>query len=223
MERVREPELMDDDAQAEAYAVADFAGVNQGFVDGFAARFAGFTGRRFVDLGCGPADIPIRLARRYADATVVGVDGARAMLALGEDAVRTADLSSRIRLVCARLPDPLPDTPRFDAVVSNSLLHHLHDPAVLWHEVLALGAPGAAVWIMDLTRPASTDDARHLVDTYAAGEREVLRTDFYHSLLAAFTPDEIRDQLRAAGLDRALELAVVSDRHVVVSGHLPER
>ena len=57
--RVPEPELMDDAAQARAYASADFADVNQGFVDRFRARFADFTSGRVIDLGCGPADIPL--------------------------------------------------------------------------------------------------------------------------------------------------------------------
>jgi hypothetical protein len=33
MDRILEPELMDDSAQVEAYARADFSEVNQGFVD----------------------------------------------------------------------------------------------------------------------------------------------------------------------------------------------
>src|SRR5438094_644174 len=63
MERILEPELMDDAAQALAYARADFADVNRGFVDRFRTMFPDLAGSRVVDLGCGPADIPIRLAR----------------------------------------------------------------------------------------------------------------------------------------------------------------
>jgi hypothetical protein len=39
MQRVPEPELMDEFEQARAYAFADFAEPNQLFVDAYAARF----------------------------------------------------------------------------------------------------------------------------------------------------------------------------------------
>jgi hypothetical protein len=105
-------------------------------------------------------------------------------------------------------------------VISNSLLHHLHDPGVFWSAVREAGAPGAAVLVMDLFRPESEAAARALVDQYAAGEPEVLRRDFLASLCAAFEPGEIRQQLREAGLD-ALDVRTVSDRHLLVTGRLP--
>jgi hypothetical protein len=52
--------------------------------------------------------------------------------------------------------------------------------------------PGAPVLVMDLMRPASPAAAEALVEQYAAGEPEVLRRDFYNSLLAAFEPGEVR-------------------------------
>src|SRR3954452_21168295 len=59
MARVLEPEVMDDEAQAAAYAAADFAEENQGFVDRFLEYFPDFTEGDVFDLGCGPGDIPI--------------------------------------------------------------------------------------------------------------------------------------------------------------------
>jgi hypothetical protein len=53
--------------QAEAYAVADFAEVNARFVESFRMRFPTFGRGTIVDLGCGPADIAIRLARTLTD------------------------------------------------------------------------------------------------------------------------------------------------------------
>jgi trans-aconitate methyltransferase len=82
MKRILEPELMDDVAQARAYAQADFAEENQGFVDRFREYFPDWTGGHVVDLGCGPADIPIRFLRAFPDARVTGVDASRPMLDL---------------------------------------------------------------------------------------------------------------------------------------------
>jgi hypothetical protein len=91
----------------------------------------------------------------------------------------------------------------------------------LWQEVKrqahqrAVGS--SLVYIMDLRRPDDTSTAEQLVDTYAQGEPEVLRLDFYNSLLAAYRPHEIRDQLDAAGL-HDLRVETPTDRHIVVHG-----
>jgi hypothetical protein len=103
--------------------------------------------------------------------------------------------------------------------VSNSLLHHLHDPQVLWNAVRETGAPGAVVVVMDLFRPPSPGAAQEIVDAYAGGEPEVLRRDFYNSLCAAFEPGEVRAQLDACGLG-GLDVRTVSDRHLLVAGRL---
>jgi 2-polyprenyl-3-methyl-5-hydroxy-6-metoxy-1,4-benzoquinol methylase len=120
------------------------------------------------------------------------------------------------------LPGASLPLPQYDAVISNSLLHHLHDPSVFWTAVRETGAPGAAVLVMDLFRPRTRADAQAIVDQYAAGEPEVLRADFLASLCAAFEPEEVRAQLRASGL-AALQVRTVSDRHLLVTGRLPPR
>ena len=217
MDRIPEPELMDDPAQALAYARADFSEPHEAFVGRFQERFPQWRPRRVLDLGCGPADVTIRFARAYPECEIVGVDGAEAMLALGREALERAGLSGRVRLVRRRLPAAGWDE-RFDTAISNSLLHHLHDPMVLWGTVAACAAPDAAVCVMDLVRPDTRAAAEALVAQHAAGEPEILRRDFLNSLCAAFTPREIEGQLRRAGLRLAVE--TVSDRHVLVWGRM---
>jgi len=75
MDRIIEPELMTDEAQVLAYAQADFAQVNQGFVDRFRVCFPKAKGGTMVDLGCGPGDIPVRFARALPGFTITAVDG----------------------------------------------------------------------------------------------------------------------------------------------------
>ncbi|MBX3705563.1 MAG: class I SAM-dependent methyltransferase [Pseudomonadales bacterium] len=215
---------MDDPAQAAAYAGADFAGPNAAFVAHVERALGGapLTGTA-LDLGCGPADICARLARRYPLARIDALDGSRAMLTCARQrlAREPAARAARIRLIEARLPAPDRVRARhYGLIVSNSLLHHLPDPGVLWNTVRHAGRPGCRVVVMDLFRAASPDAARALVDRYAADEPAVLRTDFYHSLLAAFTVDEVHAQLRAAGLT-GFRIEPVSDRHLLVSGRLP--
>jgi SAM-dependent methyltransferase len=217
MDRVPEPELMDEAQQALAYSEADFAASHDRCVD-LCEQFVGPDGlaETVLDLGCGPADVTVRLARRFPRATFHGVDGAEPMLAHGRARVARAGLGDRIRLVRALLPRDAPPLAQYAAVVSNSLLHHLHDPSVLWTAVARWARPGAPVFVMDLRRPASIEDAERLVQAYVGGEPEVLRRDFLHSLRAAFTADEVREQLREVGL--GLEVVTIGDRHLVAQG-----
>ena len=188
------------------------------FLEIFLARFGNvFTGR-IADLGCGPGNIALRLARDLPRCEVTGVDGAASMLEHARlRARRFGEPGSRVRWVQAVLPSSALPHGAFEAVVSNSLLHHLHDPTVLWRTILKIAAPGAAVLVGDLRRPRTESDARDLVETYAADESPVLKEDFFASLCAAFQPDEVRAQLREEGLPLTAE--EVGDRHLLVWGH----
>jgi ubiquinone/menaquinone biosynthesis C-methylase UbiE len=220
MERILEPELMDDEQQSVAYAEADFSTSNQLFVDSLVRDFPAHL-RTVVDIGCGPADVVIRLAKAAPAASITALDGSAPMIALARTAARAAGVDDRLTLVYTRIPGPPPASRSFDAVLSKDLLHHLPDPAMLWNEVKRLGRPGAAVYVMDLVRPESEDAARAMVEEGAGSEDPILQRDFYNSLLAAFTMDEVRSQLSAAGLDMTVAPAGV--RHMLISGILRSR
>lgn len=213
---------MNDDAQALAYAQADFEDPHSEFVTHFKDNLGdiGIDGQ-VLDLGCGPGDISFRFAREFPHCTVHAVDGSAAMIKYGRRLLADQpDLAGRIEFIQAVFPDAELPGGKYDAVISNSLLHHLADPLVMWREVLRLSRSGAPVFIMDLRRPDSTAVARKLVDRYTGREPEILRRDFYNSLLAAFRPEEIRKQLTRAGMDD-LDVAEVGDRHVMIWGFAP--
>ena len=221
MQRIPEPELMGDREQAQAYAAADFESANASFVEQLEALYAGSAlSGRVLDLGCGPADICVRLASRHPALDIHALDGSEAMLDCARERLsREPALAGRIRLLLERLPVRMLPATGYDLIISNSLLHHLHDPAVLWDTVRRFSHPGTHVLVMDLFRPASPKAAREIVERYSAAEPQVLKTDFYNSLLAAFTPAEVSAQLLAAGLDMLL-VREISDRHLLVRGRL---
>jgi trans-aconitate methyltransferase len=234
MQRLPEPELMNDALQARAYAAADFSATDQALVDTVLERLAAGSpqapgqSERMVDLGCGPGNISFRLAQACPNATVLGLDGAAAMLELA-DQRRQSDpgpwTGLRFQLACLPLGpgaiENLPGAwrPPFTTLVSNSLLHHLHDPQVLWRSLLQLGAPGALVVVRDLRRPSDQQTLEALVERHAAGAPAVLRRDYALSLRAAFRADEVADQLLAAGLQE-LTVRELGDRHLEVVGQL---
>jgi hypothetical protein len=60
--------------------------------------------------------------------------------------------------------------------------------------------------------------ARAMVAEGAGSEDPILQRDFYNSLLAAFTVDEVRDQVSRAGL--ALTVSLAGVRHMAITGRL---
>jgi trans-aconitate methyltransferase len=221
MDRRPEPELMDSEEQTLAYAGADFSESNSLFVERFTTAFPDLPpGGRMADLGCGPADICIRLCRRLPGWRITGLDAGANMLKRAADAIDQAGCGDSISLQLARLPDAGLGEQVYDAVVSNSLLHHLPDPATLWESLWQLAVPGAPLAVMDLRRPTSEREAERLVNEHSADAPAVLREDFYNSLLAAYTPGEVAAQLDRAGL-QGLRVELPSDRHWIVTGRLP--
>ncbi|RKZ38009.1 MAG: SAM-dependent methyltransferase [Gammaproteobacteria bacterium] len=218
MDRVPEPELMDEAEQARAYAEADFSEPNTLFLDLFRTHFTDLAEQgAALDLGCGPADISVRFAAEHPRWTVDAVDGAENMLVFARDAVVAAGLEDRVRPLQGFLPSAAFPRASYEAILCNSLLHHLNDPLDLWRTIMAAAAPGAAVLVMDLLRPMNEREVDHLVATHAADAPLVLQRDFRCSLFAAYREQEVRDQLNSLGLSN-LSVSPVSDRHLAVAG-----
>jgi len=208
---------MDLPHEARAYADADFSDVNAAFVDRVIELAWNLRVARCIDLGTGPGDIPVRLARQRPQWHIDAVDAAEAMIDIARDAVARAGVRNvRLHLADAKQTRLAAG---YDVIFSNSLLHHLPDPLPIWKEIRRLARPGSVVLVRDLVRPATYDLAEEIVQRYAGGESETLRGEFYRSLLSAFTPGEIRQQLEEVGL-RELEIRQSTDRHVDVSGVL---
>jgi SAM-dependent methyltransferase len=199
--------------QARAYAEANFEEAHRRYPLLFREQFPNCppTGHA-LDLGCGPGDVTRRFAQALPGWDFDAVDGSATMLA-------HAPKSDRIRYVQGFLPGASIPRARYDLVLSSSLLHHLHDPGVLWETVRQHTTTGSLVFVVDLRRPNSREEAQRLVDVYAAGEPEILRRDFYNSLLAAFTTEEVRRQMSAGRLD-ALRVEPIGDRHLMIAGSI---
>ena len=143
------------------------------------------------------------------------------MLKIAREGVRRYGLEDRVTLSEQRLPGLVFPRYDFDLIYSKDMLHHIPDPAAFWAEIARLHSQckrETSVFVMDLCRPESKDDALRIVESVSANESALLKKDFYNSLLAAFTPTEIQAQLRAAGLN--LAVAPMGPRHFRVSGVL---
>jgi len=227
MNRIPEPELMVGAEQVFAYAHADFTETDQSVVDHLSALLHSahvelLSGDLILDLGCGPGNISERLADRWSSANVVGVDGAAAMISIANERLQAARSSiHNLRYVISDLNhvslSDLNLIKRASVVVSNSLLHHLHDPHQLWAAVKQLAAPDALMLHRDLRRPSNEQEVDELCDRYVHNAPPVLQRDFRASLIAAFSADEICEQLDQAGLGQ-LTVREIGDRYLEIYG-----
>jgi ubiquinone/menaquinone biosynthesis C-methylase UbiE len=215
MRRTLEREIMDGEEQAVAYARADFSSSNQAFVDMLIADYSASL-KNVLDIGCGPADVPIRLVRAKPSIRVTAVDASDAMVSLARKAVSDAGLVESVEVIRGRVPGLVLANRDYDAIISKDLLHHLANPMLFWQEVKSLAKAETVIYVMDLFRPPTKEAARDIVESVSAEEAPILKQDFYNSLLAAFSVDEIREQVHEASL--SLEVAEVSERHWLAKG-----
>jgi ubiquinone/menaquinone biosynthesis C-methylase UbiE len=222
MERVLEPEVMDTEEEARDYDAMDHASVNGAFCDEFVAFAENLPATaRVLDVGTGTALIPIALCERLPLVSVVGVDLAERMLALGRTHIQNAALHKRVQLTCVDAKKLDFDSGSFDASVSNSLVHHIPSPDAFFAETWRVTRSGGYLFVRDLLRPATPAELEGLVETYAGTlpeaasqraaflrQKELLRA----SLHAALSLSEVTDFVARVGIaERCVTRS--SDRH----------
>ena len=218
MQRVLEPEYMDSPSEAQSYAHMDHEEANHEVV----SRFSTISTSKgiLLDIGTGPGDIPILLAKTAPDLRVIGIDAAASMLAIARDRVSRAGVSEQVRLQRADAKVlPFADS-IFDGVISNGMLHHIPDPVDLLREAHRVLRPDGALLVRDLCRPEKESDVQRLVDLYAAEAKEGQRAMFHASLCAALTLDEAKEASREAGMMNAV-VSMSSDRHYCIEIAIP--
>ncbi|MFW5443515.1 MAG: class I SAM-dependent methyltransferase [Methylococcaceae bacterium] len=219
MQRIIEAELMDDKLQAEAYAAANFEQAHNLVIAAFDRVFPHVKLQEpILDLGCGPGNISFRFADHFPNCKLIAIDGSAEMIRLAnKHKDQKPGLYNQINFIEGILPAAeIPKGP-YSAIVSNSLLHHLHQPEVLWNTINQYASSGTKIFIMDLFRPLKKEQAQKIVNKYSADEPEILKQDFYNSLLAAFSIKEIEQQLIDARLSE-LQIDIISDRHILIFG-----
>lgn len=160
--RILEPEVMDDPAEAALYDEMDHRVVNERFAEDLltAADEAGVRLERIADWGTGTALIPITLCRLDPRISVTAVEPSGAMRALAERNIAAAGLAGRIEIVGGGFDSV---SGPFDAVVSNSLVHHLAQPQAAFERALEVVRAGGLLFHRDLVRPESLAELSALV------------------------------------------------------------
>ena len=231
--RTLEPEVMDSAEDALEYNRMDHSSVNKLFVDELIQFFDQNDLRlrtngdpsfedladecpevvgSILDVGTGTALIPIEMCRRSSDVRIMAIDLAVSMLDLAIQNVDIAGFRNQIQLAQIDAKDSGLEDEMFDAVISNSIIHHIPDPATTVREMVRTTREGGVIFVRDLMRPETAAEVDALVETYAGEESEYSRRLFGESLHASLTLEEMRQLVSQFG-SAPETVKATSDRH----------
>ncbi len=210
--RVLEPEAMDTSEEAADYDAMDHSAVNARFVADFLSVHGFCRMGTILDVGTGTALIPIEICRVDPISRILAVDLAQAMLDVARRNVQDSGFADRIRLEQVDAKGMGYKEGSFEAVISNSIVHHIPDPRPALAEMARLVARGGTLFVRDLARPKWEEDLRKTVETYAAHETDRARSLFADSLRAALTLEEVQAMVQDLGCPPQ-SVAMTSDRH----------
>jgi len=209
--------VMDTAQEAADYDAMDHREPNEAFATD-CLQFASFS--RALDVGTGTALIPIAMCRSAPKLEMVGVDLAAQMLELARKNVERTGLSARIglRKIDAKAL-PFGDG-EFEAVVSNSIVHHIPEPAHALGEMIRVAE--RVVFVRDLVRPENEAELKRLVTLHggepAATDKAAIEMHARQialleaSLRASLTVEEVRAMVAPFGVP-ASSVTQTSDRH----------
>jgi len=174
-----------------------------------------------ADLGTGSADIPVALAcwarTHHRELRIFGVDWAARNLAVASRRVNRTSEVGLLRADAGRLPFTAGSV---DFIISSLFLHHLSPQGVVEILQSAFAAARRGIVMSDLVRGWLPLFAFKLVQPVFA-RNFLTRQDGARSIRRAYTPAELRQLARAAGLPNAKVQAHWPWRMTLVADKLP--
>lgn len=211
--RTPEPKPEDPYLESVEYQAMDHSEVNRKFVQDL---LKGPTGPRVIDLGCGPAGIPIELCLQSSTIEILAIDEEPEMLDLAKRDIDAAGFLERIMLAQGDASDiDWLDEDAADTIISNSLLHHMEKPHLGLETAVRLAKPSGRIFLRDLARPDTDIEVEQLVQQYCGRESQNAQQLFRQSLHASLTVEEVRDLCVALGIAPE-SVQMSSDRHWTV-------
>jgi trans-aconitate methyltransferase len=199
MTRVLEQEFMLGEAQVAQYTKACEQQTMYGGLALYATTQLGVDDavKSVVDLGCGPCVYHWSLYTAFPNAIISAYDASPQMIDKASDYINP----NKTILYQEEILNIVESNAKFDFVFSSLVLHHLTDPLQLWSVIKKLGRTGARFAVFDLLR-LEGKDADDAVDKFTTAGRfnETFRQDFKNSLRAAFSLEEISNQIAVKGI-----------------------
>ena len=231
MERIPEPELMEEKKQVISYDEADFSEgevnlINQ--IDHYLLRKNISLGEKdlIVDLGCGPGNISEKLAIKWPNTEVIGIDGSKEMILRAEYNKNISNNQKKLKnllYICSDIKDIKSDNFLFNKeislLVSNSLIHHITYIEDFFNTIKSLSSNSTVNFHKDLKRPLDEKSALELKAQCSKIYNETLTNDYYASLKASYTFKELKKFTLENNLS-SLEVFEDGDKYLIVYGNV---
>ena len=231
MERIPEPELMEKKEQVISYDEADFSEgeitlINQINHYLLEKNISLSEKDLIVDLGCGPGNISEKLAIKWPNTEVVGIDGSKEMILRAEHNKEISNNQKNLknlRYICADIKDIKSTNfllkKKISLLVSNSLIHHITHLEDFFNTIRSLSSNSTVNFHKDLKRPLDEKCALELKEQCSTKYNEILTNDYYASLRASYTFKELKNFTSENDLS-SLDVFEDGDKYLIVYGNV---
>ena len=231
MERIPEPELMEKKEQVISYDEADFIEgeinlINQ--ISHYLLRKNISLNEKdlIVDLGCGPGNISERLAIKWPNTEVIGIDGSKEMILRAKYNKKISTNQKKLknlRYICSDIKDIKSTNflieKEVSLLVSNSLIHHITHLEDFFNTIRNLSSNITINFHKDLRRPLDEKSALALKAQCATKYNEILTNDYYASLRASYTFKELKNFTLENDLS-SLDVFEDGEKYLIVYGNV---
>jgi len=166
--------------------------------------FEAFPGPATVlDVGTGPGQLPVMLAKGNPLYRVIGVDLSEECLRLGREHARDAGVADRVEFIRADLEKLALGMPPADLAVSTCSLHHWRRPVAMLRAISRLVKPSGQIWIFDDSAETSDHARREWIARVEQAARAgwLFRSVFrFESRCLSYGRDELESICERAGL-----------------------
>ena len=231
MKRIPEPELMGKKEQVISYDKADFSEgevnlINQ--INHYLLKKDISLNEKdlIVDLGCGPGNISEKLAIKWPNTKVIGIDGSEEMILRADYNKRISANKKKLKnlsYICSDIKDikstELLLKKEIRLLVSNSLIHHITHLEDFFNTIRSLSSNITVNFHKDLKRPLDEKSALELKALCSKKYNEILTNDYYASLRASYTFKELKKFTLENDLS-SLDVFEEGDNYLIVYGNV---
>jgi len=231
MERIPEPELMNKKEQVISYDEADFSEgevnlINQ--INHYLLKKNICLGEKdlIVDLGCGPGNISEKLAIKWPNTEVFGIDGSKEMILRAEFNKKISTNQKKLKnlhYIYSDIRDIKSNNFLFkrkiSLLVSNSLIHHITNLEHFFNTIRNLSSNSTVNFHKDLKRPLDEKSLQELKAQCSTKHNEILTNDYYASLRASYTFKELKNFILENDLS-SLDVFEDGDKYLIVYGNV---
>jgi ubiquinone/menaquinone biosynthesis C-methylase UbiE len=156
-----------------------------------------------LDVGTGPGYLPIEMAKRAPQITVVGIDSSKALIQIAQENAEREGLSDRVRFVqCdGNTLDSADDS--YDLVISTGSLHAWKHPVLVINECFRVLKAGCEAWLLDPAQIITPETEQLMGRGLKAMDRLASWWgSFTSKLTPAYTVEEIEEIIRLTKFEK---------------------